>query len=151
SLYWYGVLIEPIPFLFTQLKDNYYDERNRLIFLNIAISSDDDSCKILYTIDESRRREVPDWYFQLASFKKEGLFHHDIPNVDSYIKPISVPTLPIQRIINDHMEGRIDLLHIDAEGYDLEIVKTVDFTKSAPKIILVEYLHLDVAERKRLL
>lgn len=47
------------------------------------------------------------------------------------------------------MQGKsIDLLHIDAEGYDLEILKTLDFTETLPKVILTEFKNLDIANRK---
>ena len=51
--------------------------------------------------------------------------------------------------IEKNMPGKsIDLLHIDAEGYNLEILKTLDFTETLPKVILTEFKNLDVANWK---
>ncbi len=148
---WYGVLVEPVPFLFERLKKNYEGAEDKLRFLNIAVSADDDTYKTLYCVDEQYRDNLPSWYFQLASFKKEVLFHHDIDNLDTYIKSIRVPALLMQKVIDEYMNGNIDLLHIDTEGYDFEILKNLDFKKTIPQIILVEYIHLNVADRIKMI
>jgi hypothetical protein len=38
--------------------------------------------------------------------------------------------------------NHIDLLHIDTEGYDYEIIKSIDFDKHQPSLILFEHAHL---------
>ena len=35
----------------------------------------------------------------------------------------------------------VDLLQVDAEGYDYEILKSIDFERIAPKILRFEYRH----------
>lgn len=147
---WNGVLIEPIPFLFEKLKANYLNKINNLVFLNIAISAEDVAIKTMYSIDEKNRGVLPDWYFQLGSFYKDVLYHHQIPDIDSYIKLIEVPVSTIQKIINSHMKGNIHLLHIDTEGYDLEILKTLDFNITIPKVVITEYINLNENDRRKM-
>ena len=43
--------------------------------------------------------------------------------------------------------GHIDVLHIDTEGFDLEVIKTMDFKKcGTPSLCLVEVRHLSDAD-----
>ena len=48
-------------------------------------------------------------------------------------------------LIKKHKITKLDLLHIDAEGYDFEIIKTI---KLQPKLILYEHLHLSKEDKK---
>ena len=60
--------------------------------------------------------------------------------------------LTIQHIKETYLASApIDFLHIDAEGYDFEILKTLDFLRNKPTIILVEYVHLNIAPEKQML
>ena len=149
---WRGVLIEPIPFLYEKLKSNYQEKRDNLHFLNIAISAGDEKFKKFYVIDEKYRDILSDWHYQLGSFYREMLFHHGIANVENYITSINVPVNTIQNIIDNYLYNySLDLVHIDAEGYDLEILKTVDFSKSLPKIFITEFANLDITSRKKMI
>ena len=40
----------------------------------------------------------------------------------------------------------IDLLHVDTEGYDLELLRLYDFGRFAPAIVRFEHVHLTRAE-----
>lgn len=148
---WQGVLIEPIPFLFAELKRNYRDEEGRLQFLNIAVSPEHTESKMIYVIDEKFRNTVPDWYFQLGSFYRDVIYHHDIPDIDNFLISKEVPVSTLDSIIEERLEGAsLDFLHIDAEGYDFEILKSLDFSKCRPKVVLLEFIHLSVPVRKEL-
>jgi hypothetical protein len=43
--------------------------------------------------------------------------------------------------------AKLDLLHIDAEGYDDEIIKMIDFKRIQPGIIQYEHMHLSPERR----
>ena len=149
---WYGVLIEPMPMLFEQLKKTYEFEKERLQFLNVAVSADNQKSKTIYCINEKFRGQVPDWYYQLGSFVKEVILKHNIQNIEDYLVENQVPVLTIQHIKETYLTlDSIDFLHIDAEGYDFEILKTLDFLRNKPSVILVEYVHLDIATQKQML
>jgi len=51
-----------------------------------------------------------------------------------------VRTKSLDTIIGDtpYANTRIDLLTVDAEGYDLEVLKSLDFTKYQPRFLIVE-------------
>ncbi|MDQ6814014.1 MAG: FkbM family methyltransferase [Bacteroidota bacterium] len=148
---WRGVLIEPIPFLFKKLQQNYINKKENLTFLNCAVSAEDIRAKIIYVIDEKYKEEVPEWYFQLGSFNKNVLLSHNIPDVEKNLTEMEVGLITLQQVIEENSIHQIDFLQIDTEGYDLEVLKTLDFNKSLPKVILIEYIHLSLAERKQLI
>lgn len=55
------------------------------------------------------------------------------------VNKILVRAVTLTQVIDEHCRGIFpDFLSLDAEGYDLEILKTVDLNKSSPKIICVE-------------
>lgn len=148
---WHGILVEPIPFLFEKLKTNYFAKSSNLIFLNIAVSADIELSKNFYSIDEQLRGQLPDWYFQLGSFYKNILYNHEIPNIEHYIKSIKVPVNTIQNILKEHKVEKLDLIHIDTEGYDFEILKTINLKNYAPQVVLAEYINLNKSDRIKML
>ena len=149
---WQGVLVEPIPFLFQELKRNYEHKKDKLVFLNVAVGVEDKEEMIMYVFDEKFRGQIPDWCYQLGTFFKRVIYNHHIPNVDDYIVEKKVPLRTIKTIIETTLKGKnIHLLHIDTEGYDFEVLKIIDFSKLMPKVILVEYIHLNVTNRKQMI
>ena len=55
-----------------------------------------------------------------------------------------IKTLSLNKILLDAKCRRIDLLTIDVEGNEYKVLKNFDFTKYNPKIVVVEYLDLNV-------
>ena len=53
----------------------------------------------------------------------------------------------VESILRQHGFDTVDLLQIDAEGYDYEIIKTIDFQQLRPSIIAFEQLHLSERDR----
>lgn len=45
----------------------------------------------------------------------------------------------------------MDVIHIDTEGYDYEILKTINLNQYLPKIILIEYFNLNKEDRIKML
>lgn len=147
---WKGILIEPIPFLFEQLVNNYSGFENKIQFKNCAVGKFTGTIN-LYTIDEEKRDHLPAWYFQLASFNKSVLHRHGIPNVESLIKPTTVYVDTFDKIMKDSNLQNLNLIHIDTEGYDYEILKTINYLVFHPEIIIFEYCHLNITEYKNAL
>ncbi|NDC76869.1 MAG: FkbM family methyltransferase [Chitinophagia bacterium] len=148
---WTGVMVEPVPFLFEQLRANYRGQTDRISFSNTAIGQADGSRKTLFVIDSKHKGKVPDWYFQLNTFERNVLYHHDIPNIDDYISEIEVDVVSLDELLLRYRIESLDLLHIDTEGFDFEVLKTLDLTKTKPHIILIEYKHLTEETRIQLL
>jgi hypothetical protein len=56
---------------------------------------------------------------------------------------------PLATIMKEHGIGAVDLLTIDAEGFDFEIVKTVDWDVMRPRVVLTEQFAHDMEELLR--
>ncbi len=54
------------------------------------------------------------------------------------IQRISVPVLPIDEAIDQHLGQRPNFVSIDAEGMDLSILRSYDFDRHRPELICIE-------------
>jgi FkbM family methyltransferase len=145
-----GILLEPQIDVYNKLVENYSKQKN-LILLNCALST---ICgeSDFFTIKDSVG--VPSWAKQAASFHKDNLLklkygipEHgipSIPNIENLIQNIPVKTINFDGIfalLPSAFES-IELLQIDAEGYDAEIIEMFPFHKIIPTIIRFEHMHL---------
>jgi len=142
-----GILIEPVYYLYKKLLRTY-SKQNNLIFKNVAIANKR-GYKNFYRIEENNEPNNPWWYDQLGSFNKEVVLKHkdSIPNFDKHFITEKVNCITFNELIEENQVDKIDLLHIDTEGYDYEIIKLVDFNKIKPKIILYENHHLNMQDK----
>ena len=54
-------------------------------------------------------------------------------------KVIKMPLVPVNEVIAQQFPAGVpDLLSVDVEGLDLEILRSLDFTKFAPRVVCVE-------------
>lgn len=52
-----------------------------------------------------------------------------------------IELITLLQVFSEHLQGKeLDFLSIDVEGWDLEILKSIDFENVYPKIICVETL-----------
>jgi FkbM family methyltransferase len=136
-----GLLIEPIPELFQRLTATYA-ERPDLIFVNAAVA-EDEAGRELYWV--SPMPGDPIWVDQLGSFSRDIVLSHAdwVPGLADRIRTVRVECRTLPSLIEEHRFSRIDLLHIDAEGSDFAILKTVDFEAAwSPRSVLYEQKHL---------
>mgnify|MGYP001175485734 CR=1 FL=1 len=140
---WSGILVEPVIGLFSRLKENYAGQNN-LIFENLAISETEET-KLFYRIKESNDPGNPSWYDQIGSFLPEVVLKHEhqIPNFKNRLITDIVPCLSYHGLLCKHGVKKVDLLHIDTEGYDYQIIKMIDIKDVRPDLILFEYKHLN--------
>jgi len=66
----------------------------------------------------------------------------------AHIQRISVPTLTVATLLDRFSVRSIDLLQIDAEGFDFEIIKLFDRSRVWPSLIRFEHYNLTPADRK---
>lgn len=144
---WKGIFIEPVPYIFKKLKKTYKDFKG-LTFENVAIG-EKSGYKTFYRIKRNNNPNNPIWYDQLGSFKKEVVEKHryEIPNFYKYLISEKIRCISLNKLLSKHKIFKINLLHIDTEGYDYEIIKHIPFGITKPKMILYEYLHLTKSDR----
>ena len=117
---WHGIAIDPNP----DWKNEWKKYRPRDTFINTAIASSVGSMSYLMN------RRYPACNRLLV--EKPA-----VTSADETV--ISVPTIPLNDLLQKHLsKPLIDLLNIDCEGYDLQILQTLDFTRWKPFVIAAE-------------
>jgi len=153
---WKGVLLEPQKYVFDNFLSRIYRNNEGIHVMNAALGPKD--CKgEIYRIGFTNSR----WAHGLSSFRKETLLeafsngyvkrqsdkeNTIIPeNPDKWIVAEPIDIFSPTTIINSCRISSIDLLMIDAEGYDVEIIKIFFNEGILPRVIVFEKGHLDDA------
>jgi FkbM family methyltransferase len=120
---YHGINIEADP----KLIRNFYNKRRNDMNLNIAIA-DKSGVMDFYLMDNPT----------LNTLSAEEA--HECEKFGYKIKEvIPIKTLTVREVLKKYCDGVFpDFLSLDAEGYDLIILKSIDWEKSGPKIICVE-------------
>lgn len=132
------ILVEPIKIYYEQLKQNYSDQKN-VKFENLAISVNNE-VNYLYKVKESKTKYYDDHINGIASFDKGHLKKHGVKT--SHIETEKVTNISINNLIKKY-GSKIDLLIIDAEGYDGNIVIDLLENSNTRPIIIFEYIHIN--------
>lgn len=156
---WKGIIVEPQKDVFNgNLKKTYRFEK-KVILENLAIA-DKTGPKKLWKIALSDSR----WATGLASFNRETLVYQiernyvsdrlkregiAIPDkVEDFLTYEEVNCTTIADLLKKHQFEKLDLLQIDTEGYDFEIIKTINFSELKPSMISFESEHLSDSDYK---
>lgn len=135
-----GIALEPAPSVFASLTRTYADYP-RVRCVNAAIGRQRGRAT-LYTVkdehltSEDARRAFAGGASFIRDIRVKTLAGKLPGNVDpeGYIEPIPVEVMTF----DDLALARVDFLQIDAEGYDYEILKTVDLRRYRPAVINFE-------------
>lgn len=142
NLQWRALFVEPIPFFFDKLTTNYPDT-SRFSFEKAAINEGE--AGTFFWLDPAMYREfadLPYWYEQLGSFSREHIVQQVDAKVLPYLTSAPVRGLRLVDLLERHQLEKIDILHIDAEGYDWKILSQLDLSQYRPLFILYESHHL---------
>ena len=132
---WHGVLVEPLPDMFAQLQANHAG-RAGLAFANVAVTNESahtgDGC-VMQRVAASAMQEggVPGWVEGIASFFPDRSMIAGVGGAwgaedfadfkDSRVfEAVTCVTLPA--LLATHGVQRLDVLVVDAEGYDARIL-----------------------------
>ena len=140
---WEGILVEPVPFLFKRLQENY-KSKERFLLKNVAIGKESGTREFYYLPEnapELVKCKLPYYFNQVGSFSKEHLIKHFGPQIEPGISAEELPTLTLSDLIASGPREQVDLLHVDTEGYDYYILKQLKDLPKLPSIILFEYIH----------
>ena len=120
---WKGICIDPNP----ELIPLYEKYRPSDVFINTGVGNSKEFLNY-YMLEES----------SMNTFSHEFIVKNDLEQ--QIIKNIKIPLKPLKAILDETLNttDRLDFFDVDAEGLDLEILKTNDWVKYRPKIIVVE-------------
>ena len=130
-----GLVVEPVPRYFRSLQENY-STNPKIVPVNVAIHNMVRETS-LFVVDERYEKHLPEWVMGIASFSRSHLVRPELP--DSCIQEITVPCMSLTELLRLHELTKLDLLQIDAEGYDSEIIRSIDFSILRPTLIHFEH------------
>lgn len=120
---WKGICIDPNP----ELIDVYKRVRPKDLFINAGIGPSGQSLDY-YMFKES----------SMNTFSED--FYEKYKAHSPLLKKIQIPLVSLKEVLDKHLDknDRLDFFDIDVEGFDLEVLKTNDWDKYRPKIIVIE-------------
>lgn len=150
-----GVLVEPQPGPFAALRANYADQP-QLAFERAVIAPTDGVARF-YRVDPQFWRKHglhAGSDSEISSLKREQIrFHVALfggkklaTREDEYLAWDDLPALTLPTLLARHNMPAPDLIQIDAEGFDYEIVRMIDWS-NAPALVHYETVHLSEADR----
>lgn len=153
-------ILEPIEKYYKELTENYKDFEN-VTTCNYAITNKTGTDFINYieTTDED-----PLWLKGCSSFymdknvlsgygsinMKEVMPASLMNNIRRKTKSLEVKTLTFEDFIKLYSINNIDVLVTDTEGYDLNILKQINFKDIQPKLIILEYHNYSEEEKREI-
>lgn len=135
-----GILAEPQSGPFAALQATYAG-RPKLKLRNVAVSEHDET-RPFYTVSG------PPWTAELASFDVDTILSHDTPELklSERLTRHEVSCESFETLLAG--VEQVDLLQIDAEGYDARLLELFDFERWQPSIIQFEHRHLSMADHE---
>jgi len=130
-----------------ELKKNYKNSKN-VIFENSAITKKDDII-YLFKVKDSCLNEYDDHIKGLNSFDINHLIKHGVKK--KHIIKEKVLTLTFNKLLKKYPFKKLDLLLIDAEGYDGDLVIEFLKLKKFRPIIIFEYIHIKNDKLRKLI
>jgi FkbM family methyltransferase len=121
------LLVEALPQLADKLRDNYKGYNTDISVHSCAVSD---------------KNGTADFYFlENTNLRLSSL----LPNVHSDFmrgtSKITVPTLTFDSLCAKHSMSKVDVLFVDIEGYDEDVISTIDFAKYNIGTLVWEYNH----------
>ena len=140
-----SILVEPIKEYFDQLKKNYIDCEN-IFFENLAISVKD-QINYLYKVKTNDLEKYDEHIKGISSFDFNHIIKHGVKK--KHITKEKIENITIVKLFEKY-NFDINLLFIDAEGYDANIAIDLLENSNFKPIIVIEYVHVPLSTIKYL-
>ncbi len=132
-----GFVIEPLPDIFEKLVKNY-KQCSGIIPFNLAIHAAKKEM-ILHRVKSEYAVKIPAFARGIASFDANHWKKTALVPSDDYMEQIKVKCVSFADFMKSNSIDNLDLLLLDTEGYDYEILMSIDFNKIKPRIIRFEH------------
>ena len=133
-----SVLVEPINEYFEDLKRNYKNFEN-VYFENSAITVGTKE-KEIFVVNNKNLDDYDEHIKGISSFDKNHLIKHGVKS--NHILKKKINCISILNLLKKYNISNLDILFIDAEGYDGDIL--IDFFNNSTQepILIFEYIHI---------
>jgi FkbM family methyltransferase len=135
-------MVEPQPEIFRRLEKNTIG-LTRVELVNAAVD-EKSGWRELFCV-KSDRADLPSWIDQVASFHRQHLVRHGIP--ETLIEGVKVRTVSFDGLLTECNLKKLDLLQIDTEGMDGRLLSIFPFGRLKPSVIYYEIVHMSDTER----
>lgn len=130
-----GIVVEPLPDVFARL-DHTYRRHPQIRKVNAAIHNTEERLT-LYRPDPRLGGDSSG----IASFDRH---RHELTRERSGIRSedivaVEVPAIALPALLERERVTHLDLLQIDTEGYDMDILESLDLERHRPSIIRFEH------------
>lgn len=120
---WSGINIEPNPNLYKKLVTSRPNDIN----LNYGVSTNQGQLTFYVMSADT-----------LSSFDKQSAVEVGKLHGATLVEELTVSTLPLTDVFRNYVQGPVDFMSIDAEGYDLIVLASNDWTQFRPYAVLIE-------------
>ncbi|AOS45506.1 hypothetical protein Verru16b_02587 [Lacunisphaera limnophila] len=143
------VFVEPVPHLLDGAR-RCWGNSPRFTYLAAAVN--DGSPATFYYVDPAAKSLFPDLTVEpdlLGSLDRNHILKHpDCARLEPYIRALPLRGLTLEGVFAQGGVSHLDVLHIDAEGWDWKILRQLDLSIRQPTFIIMEYIHLDPTEQR---
>jgi FkbM family methyltransferase len=151
---WRGILVEPIPYLNKQLRENYKDCHG-LVFAETAIADFEGTIEMAFIDPDKVKPGVfaPGGFGTSTLMIDRGLLGgKDLPPEAALIfrqntTTVEVSCCRLSKLLSKYDVVKIDLLVIDVEGADWMVARQLALENYKPRLIYLEYNHLNEYEK----
>ena len=130
-----GIVVEPLPDAFQKLQQTYQNH-SQIRALNLAVHRELDQVTLY--------RPNPETAGALSGIASFSADRHELTSKRSGLTAddmvaVEVPAKSLMAILEGAQVPHLDLLQIDTEGYDFEILASLDLERYQPSIIRFEH------------
>jgi len=140
-----AIFVEPQPAAFARLQE-CLGTRQNVTLLNVAIDQSSGT-RTMYRVPPGVAG-LPLWAEQLASFDKAHLLKHEhqAPGLSQHIIAEEVATLTFDALLSKCDLQSLDVLQIDAEGFDAQLLAWFPFKRLKPALLHYEVAHMQASD-----
>jgi len=139
--HWRGILIEPVPMYYEQLVENSRGLAVKAV--NVAVHATLRAMPFYY-LEDCPAHALPAFARGVGSFDRAKVISSaaEVHGVEDHLRQIQVPCKRLDEIVVESQLTTVNIVVIDAEGYDHEIVPQIRFDEWKTHTVIFEHKHL---------